>query len=489
LETIHFIDQTLRDAHQSLWGMRMRPREVLPVASLIDSVGFRVVDLAGWSHFVVRIREFGENPWESLDLISAAIPKSRLRAGSATSSIAVFNFTPRVLMELSIQLNVRHGIGSYWILDCLYNLDKMENLCRTTKEAGAEAVPAIMYSLSPVHTDEYFASKVRAMASWGCVDAICIEDASGVLTPDRVRTLIPALTLAADGIPLELHCHNNTGLAPACYMEGIRHGIRILHTATKSLANGPSLPATETMLDNVVRSGYSVDIDPSPLAEISDHFEWVALREGYPTGVLSDYHVFNYEHQLPGGMTGTLRNQLRKHGMEDRLAATLDEIIIVRKELGYPVMASPFSQFVGIQSLLNVTLGERYAAVPDETIMYLLGLFGEIPGSPDPDVVDKIMSSKRAQQLQSWTPPEPTLDEVRQRLGRSLSDEDLLLSALVEEDELKKMRGAGPVSTTFPNPVRDVVGLIKRLASDTDWQRVDIDDSGLSLTLARSRVH
>ena len=148
-----------------------------------------------------------------------------------SNCIAKFGLTPDSLMDLWIRTLAKHGIDSFWIYDCLYNMDKMERLCRTVADAGCEVVPAIMYGISPVHTDEWFAARVREYVSWGITDAIYFEDAAGILKPERAKTLMPALVEAAGGVPIEMQCHNTVGLAGYNYLIGVESGIRILHTA------------------------------------------------------------------------------------------------------------------------------------------------------------------------------------------------------------------------------------------------------------------
>ena len=195
---------------------------------------------------------------------------------------------------------------------------------------GGEVVPAIMYGLTDLHTDEFFADRAREMASWDGVKRIYIEDAPGVLTPERASTLLPALQEATPGVRLELHVHNTTGLAPLVYVEGIKAGIDLLHTCALSMANGPSLPSTEAMVEIVEELGHTHNLDKSQLQPVSDHFLREARRLGWETGVPNEYRMLPYRHQLPGGMTGTLKNQLNEYGMPEKFPEVVDEIVRVR---------------------------------------------------------------------------------------------------------------------------------------------------------------
>jgi oxaloacetate decarboxylase alpha subunit len=323
---------------------------------------------------------------------------------------------------------------------------------RTTAEAGAtEILPAIMFGISPLHTDEFFADKVRQMSTWDVTTAIYFEDAAGILTPERARTLVPAMLAAAGSLPLEMHCHNTTGLAPLTYIEGLAHGVRILHTASRPLANGPSLPSTEMMVQNLDSLGYGHNLDVAALEPIASHFERVGRQEGHPIGTPNEYSARVYQHQLPGGMTGTFKAQLAQYDMADRLPEVLEEIARVRDELGHPVSATPFSQIVGIQAVLNVvTPGERYQVTTDEVILYVLGHYGTPPAPIDEDVKDRVLSTPRGRQLLTWQRPDDTIEELRRAYGGPrLSDEELVRRYYAPLEDVEATRAAGPLKRDY----------------------------------------
>jgi pyruvate/oxaloacetate carboxyltransferase len=215
-------------------------------------------------------------------------------------------------------------------------------------------------------------------------------------------------------------------------------GFNTSHTAVSPLANGNSLPSIEHILRNAERLGFSSDIDMEALKAVSEHFSSIAHENDLPTGKLSEYDVFLYEHQLPGGMMGTLKNQLTELGMENRLDELLEEVARVRKDFGYPVMATPYSQIVGSQSVFNITSGKRYEIVPDEVIKYAAGAYGEPDGPMDQDVKDKILSSFKAKKFLNWKPPDISLKDLRREIGPGLSDEQLLLRLLNPDAEVKE---------------------------------------------------
>jgi oxaloacetate decarboxylase alpha subunit len=490
MSQIEFVDQTLRDGQQSLWGMRIRTGMAAAAAEDIDRTGFRTVDVTGSSMFECMMRYSREDPWQGLDMWRQWMPHSQLRAGTRSNCIAKFGLTPDSLMDLWVRTLVRHGIESFWVYDCLYNMDQMRRLCQAVHDAGAKVVPSVMYGISPVHTDDWFADRVREMASWGIADSIYVEDAPGILAPERGATLIPALVRAAGDIPIELHCHNTVGVAPLNYLTGLKSGVTIFHTASRPLANGPSLPSTEIMVENLRWLGYDHGLDVSRLDPVAGHFERVARQEGWPVGTPNEFSAFAYRHQLPGGMTGTLKAQLAQYGMQDRLTEVLEEVVRVREELGHPISATPFSQLMGIQAVLNIVTGDRYSVVPDEVIIYVLGHLGKPPAPINEGVRDRILGSPRGRDYLNWEPPQPSLKELREQYGgQHLSDEELLSRYLVPLDDVEATRAAGPPAPTYEfRDSVDAVRLVERVAAMRRPTYVHISRPDLRLTLRRHQA-
>jgi oxaloacetate decarboxylase alpha subunit len=252
-----------------------------------------------------------------------------------------------------------------------------------------------------------------------------------------------------------------------------------------TLANGPSMPSTEATLDNMRRLGHDVAVDDSRLPEVAEHFRAVAAAEGYATGAPAEFRLAVYHQQLPGGMTGTLRNQLRTYGMEDRLPAVLEEVEVVRAEMGYPVMATPFSQLVGSQAMLNVVNGERYGVIPDENLVYLAGHLGPPPGTVDPEVLDRAFGSQRGQFIRDNPPPQPTVAEIRREYGETLSDEELLLRYLMPGPDVDAMYAAGPVPQRLPADVSPHTAWVRDLVASTTARSLSAHSGNVSVTLRR----
>lgn len=478
---IDVIDQTLRDGPQSWWGMRLRRDMGLPIAGELDNTGFHTIDLVGSSIFEVLVRHCKEDPWEQLISLSKAMPKTTVRAGTRSNGIVTFGLTADSVMDLWVQRLCAHGIGSFWIYDGLFNTDKIGRLVKTVQAEGAQALPCILYADSPYHTDEYYAARTRELVALGA-DGIELEDAAGLLTPHRTRSLVAAIKGAAGELPVEIHFHSNTGLAPLNYLEGLLAGADRVHTASRPLAAGVSLPSTENTVANLHYAGFDVDLDESRFAAVEQHLLQVAEYEELPVGQPAEYSLFQYRHQLPGGMAGTFKAQLSERGMEQRFEEVLDEMSLVREELGYPVMATPFSQLVGTQAVLNVVTGSRYSVIPDEVMIYAHGFYGKPVAPIDQNVLDMIMSSSKAQSYQRWEPPQPSLDELRKRFGTSTSDDELILRLLVPESDIDVMRATPRRNRDFA-PTSSQVQFIRELVETSVGAYLHIEAADFSLTL------
>jgi oxaloacetate decarboxylase (Na+ extruding) subunit alpha len=486
---IEIVDQTLRDGQQSYWGMRMQAGQVLPVAAAIDSAGYRVVDLTGSSIFEVMVRFREENPWKGLDAIRAALPGSTLRAGTRTNGIVGMNVTPDSIVELWIQTLAKHGIESLWIFDCLHDAENMVRVAKVAREAGLAPSPQLNFSQSPVHTDDYYADVIDRMIAGGAAETIILGDEAGVLGPERARRWIRQSQerAAAGETPLEMHFHNRTAMANLNHIIGVEQGVTILHSAISTLANGVSMPSTEVTVDNLRRLGHEVDVDDSRFAEVAEHFGGLADDEGFQRGAPVEYSVAAIQQQFPGGMMGTLREQLKQVNMSERLPEVLEEAIRVREEMGWPIMATPFSQLVGIQALLNVVQGERYATIPDENLMYLAGWYGKPPGEVDPEVLDRAAATARGKQMMAaGQAPQPSLKEIRKEYGESLSDEELLLRSLIPGEDVENMYEAdNPIVPIRPLGAPAGLPWLRDLLANGEARGLSATRGGVSVTLRR----
>lgn len=481
---ISFLDETCRDGQQSLWGMRMQAGMAYPVLPIIDQTGYSTISLAGSSLFEVLCRYCQEDPWAGFDLMVSQIKKTPVRGGIRSNGSVTFGFTPEVLMDLWMARLCEHGVRSWWIYDVLFNIDKMARLAKLAKKWDCKVAGTMLFTLSPVHDDAFWADKADKLSAIAEIDSLLLYDTGGVLDRDRIKTLVPAIVAKARGKPIEMHSNNMLGQSAKAYCDAVEFGVSVLHTAARSMANGPSIPSIDIMVKNMEVLGHTHDIDVSKLPPVSDHFRKVAQAAGYLHDQHYEYDITSLHSQVPGGMMGTLRNQLIQQNMLDKLPEVLEEVGNVRRELGYPAMATPFAQLIGTVAVLNIVTGKRYGAVPDEVIQYAAGYYGEPPAPIDPNVMDRIQAAPRAKEIFNNPPPEPTLEELKKQHGTDDEDE-LILRALVPASDIERMRKAGPPMRDFPTLSSPELCQVQKLMQVANAPVVRLKTEMVDVTLRR----
>ena len=481
MKEIHFVDTTVRDGQLSLWALGMRTGAMLAIAKQMDRCGFESMEFFGFAGYIKMVREHKENPWDWMGLGARKFHRTRLRyhGGLATG----FEKIPRSVRLLMIERVVAHGITLTRSSDPWNDYEAAAAEIAALKQLGMDVVINIIYSVSPRHTDEYYAERARQAAAIKPY-RICFKDVGGLLTPDRTRTLIPLVQQNIGAVPLEFHGHCNNGLGPFNYLEAMKLGIETLHTAIPPLANGSSQPSIFNIAANARALSFNPVVNLQAIKPVERHFTYIARREGHPMGAQREYEHGQYLHQVPGGMISNLRYQLRSMGMEDRLQKTLEEAGRVRAEFGYPIMVTPLAQFVGSQAAINVITGERYKEVTDQSIQYALGHWGkEAPVVMDPNIKDKILDRPRANDWRKWSPPDLSLKEVRQKFGGSgVSDEELVLRVIAGEAAVKAMLAAG-APKEYVSADTPLIKLIGELSQRKDVTQVYIRKGDFTLRL------
>ncbi|MGA9422405.1 MAG: pyruvate carboxylase subunit B [Rhodanobacteraceae bacterium] len=466
-KNVRLIDVTLRDAHQCLWATRMTTAMMAETAPLLDRAGFEAIDLAGGAVFDVCVRYLREDPWERMRILSSWVKKTPLIVMTRGQSLFTFEFFPDDIVALTAERIFANGIRYHTPYDALNDMRNMEVPVRAGKKAGLYVDAGVVYTVSPVHTDEYYARKIKELVALGA-DAIFLKDPSGLLTPERAATLVPIAKAACGELPLQLHSHCLTGLAPYVAVQSVPFGVDVVHTATSTLANGASHPATETFVHNIARHGYETGIDLKLVERVAERLRYIAGREGKPLGQIVEHDSFHYEHQMPGGMISNLKSQLKTIGIEHKLPEILEEAARVRCDLGYPIIVSPFAQFVITQAVLNVMGKERYGTVPDEVRKYVLGHYGEIAGPIAPNIFDRISNGAEPVKARPGDLLEPGIKRIRRQRGPFQSDDDLLLAAFYSDSEYNALKAAGPIKTEYPLASTPLLTLIKEIALRPD---------------------
>lgn len=480
---IKIVETSLRDGHQSLWATRMRTEHILSMAEDFDQAGFEQVDLVAPIQFDVAVRYLKEDPWERVRLAHEHMPNTRLRALIRSRNIAAFDFLPDDIILAWVERLYANGFRVIGSFDGLNDMDNIVPGLIRAKELGASTFGAVSFSESPVHTDELFVRKAKELIERADVDAIMLKDAAGLLTPDRVRTLVPALKEVIGDRTLEVHTHSLTGLAPLVYLEAVELGADQIHTSVWPLATGNAQPSTQTLVRDLRALGYQVDVDLDRVNSISERLLEIADTEGKPVGAPVEYNGLHYMHQIPGGMLANFRSQLETAGLSDRYDDLLVEVARVRDELAYPIMITPFAQFVGVQAVMNVISGDRYSVVPNEIKKYALGYYGTLLADIDPDVLEKILANGSANiALEPPAVIPPMLEDLRAQHP----DEDidtLLLRAMFAGAQVDEMKAAVAAGGNPDNIAWPILDLIRTLAGASSSGRRELSAGDIRISI------
>jgi oxaloacetate decarboxylase (Na+ extruding) subunit alpha len=487
---VELLDVSIRDGNQSLWGATgLNTAKILQIAPVLDRVGFRALDYTSSTHMGVAVRTYREDPWERIRLTHAAMPNTPLQfIGTGFRFISWESVHPD-LMQLAYDRLVLNGISRFVVLDPMHDMDAVRRTAAMIRAAGAaEIIGALVYTISAVHDDRLYANLAGQMADTPQIDRVYIKDPSGLLTPERARTLIPAVREQLGGKALELHSHCTIGLAQRTYLAAADLGVKVLQVACGPLANGTSLPDAQRTVANLRALGHTVAVDDRLLSVVAEYFRRMASAEGLPTGAPLDFDASFLRHQIAGGVMTTTRRQLRELGLEDRFDAVVDEVGRVRAELGYPIMVTPFPQMVCSQALYNVIGRERWDTVSDQVIRYALGRFGRPTAPIDPQVAERILSRPRAKELAAEPPP-PSPAELRRAFGRGISDEELLLRATMPGEQVDAMRAAGPAKRHYNPDLAPVLRLLRELRTRPSVPDLVLEKDDFRLELHGDHSH
>ena len=332
MSDVRFIDTTVRDGNQSLWALNMRTDAMLAVAEHIDEAGFESAEFFVTVMFKKLVREQKEDAWDWFRLGTKRFRKTPLRLHGG---LKIIEKIPVCVFELMIKRIMDYGITLTRTSNSWNNYDEFDVEKTDLKKLGMDTVVNLIYSVSPRHTDEYYARKAREAAAINPV-RICFKDVGGLLTLERARTLIPIVLENIGDTPVEFHAHCNNGLAPLCYLEAVEMGMTTLHTGIPPLANGSAQPSIFNVARNLRAMGHNPLIDEEVLRPVTEKLRYIARRDNLPVGRVVEYDESQYTHQVPGGMISNFRHQLALIDMRDRLDAILEECVRVRKSGAIP---------------------------------------------------------------------------------------------------------------------------------------------------------
>ena len=425
-------DTILRDAHQSQAATRMRLEDMLPACDKLDKVGYYSLECWGGATFDTCLRFLNEDPWVRLRKLREAMPKTKLQMLLRGQNILGYKHYADDVVDEFVRLSITNGINIIRIFDALNDTRNMETAMKATKKHGGICEAAMSYTVSPVHSEDYFVELAIRLEKMGA-DTICIKDMANLLLPYQAYSLVKKLKQAVKA-PIHLHTHNTTGTGDMTYLKAIEAGVDIIDTALSPLGNGTAQPATEPMVATLKDTPYDTGLDIGLLSEIAVHFRGVAeklTKEGFLDPKVLKIDINTLLYQVPGGMLSNLISQLKQAGKSDKFYEVLEEVPRVRKEFGYPPLVTPTSQIVGTQAVMNVIAGERYKMNPKESQALMRGEYGRLPAPVDEEVRRKVIGDATVITCRPADLLKPELEEYKKQCAEYIQQpEDVLSYAL-----------------------------------------------------------
>lgn len=438
---LRIMETAIRDGQQSLIATRMPFSDMEPALALMDSVGYEAIECWGGATFDSCIRFLDEDPWERLRKFREAMPNTPLQMLLRGQNILGYRHYSDDVVDYFVKKSIENGIDRIRIFDALNDLRNVRTAVKSTKEYGAHAQVAMSYTIGEPYTPEYWKDLALRIQDMGA-DSICIKDMAGLMVPTAAEEMISMLKANVE-IPIQLHTHCTSGVAPITYYTAVKAGVDIIDTAISPFSGGTSQPATEVMVETFRGTEYDTGLDIGRLEKIAAHFQTVreaALKSGLMNTKVLGTDIKTLIYQVPGGMLSNLVSQLKDQNAEDKYLEVLQEVPRVRNDLGMPPLVTPSSQIIGTQAVLNVLMGERYKILSKETQEILKGKYGQTPMPMNPELLAKIDESERI----TCRPAdllEPELAKLEEELGEyKEQDEDVLTYALFGQVAMEYFR-------------------------------------------------
>jgi len=442
---VRLVDTTFRDAQQSLLGGYLRTEEIVPIAAQMDSIGFAAMEAFGGATFETQLR-IHQDPWEYVRKLNKATPNTPIQALiRGQNLVSKRNFADDVV-ELFIKHAARSGVDVFRVFDPLNDLRNMEASIAAALKAKKRVQGALSYAISPAHNLELWGSLAKGLVNMGCHE-IVIKDTSGLLSPQATWELVSALKHMVK-VPIDVHSHCSSGMAPMAYMAAVEAGAEVLDVAISPFAWGASQPAAESVVAALEGGEYDTGLDLNRMWDVQHEVEQLKLRHIEhlsPVADRIDASILRYH--MPGFMLEDIFHELDVRKASARRGEALDEANRVRKDLGYPPLVAPIRQMIATQAVHNVLGGERYATVTQELKDYLQGLYGRPPVPADHELRRLVLGREEPITIRPADLLEPQVERARQqvrKLGFEPTDDMVLIHLMFPNLAPDYARGPQP---------------------------------------------
>jgi oxaloacetate decarboxylase alpha subunit/pyruvate carboxylase subunit B len=438
-------DLSLRDGHQSLFATRGRTEDMIPVAEMMDDVGYWAMEVWGGATFDTMHRFLNEDPWERIRTLKRYIKKTPFSMLLRAQNLVGYRNYADDVAKAFVERTCENGMDIFRTFDALNDYRNFETVVPVIKEFGKHFQGCMCYTMTEprmggkVYNIDYFVDKAKALEKMGA-DSICVKDMAGLLAPYDAYNLIKALKAAVKP-PVHLHSHFTSGMSPMTHLKAIEAGVDIIDTCMSPYAYRTAHAAIEPLVMTLLGTNRDTGFDIRLLAKINEVFEKEILpkyRHLLDDTKMSIIDINVLLHQTPGGMLSNLVNQLREMDALDKIDQVYAELPRVRKELGQIPLVTPTSQIVGTQTVNNVLFddeNERYKMITGQVKDLCYGLYGKTAIPIDKEVQKKALKGyERGEKHIACRPAdvlEPELEKAKGEIGDLAVDlDDALIYAL-----------------------------------------------------------
>ena len=453
-------DVILRDAHQSILATRLRLDDMLPIAPLLDQVGFWSVESWGGATFDACIRYLGEDPWHRIRELKKAMPNTRQQMLLRGQNLLGYRHYADDVVEKFVERAAINGVDVFRVFDAMNDPRNLATALKAVKKQGKHAQGTISYTTSPVHTLEMWVDLAKQIEDMGA-DSVAIKDMAGILNPYTAFDLVTRLKETLE-IPIHMQCHATAGLSTAAIVKAVEAGIDNVDTAISSLSMTYGHSPTESVVAIFQGTERDTGLNLELLEQVAAYFREVRKKYAKFEGTLKGVDSRILVAQVPGGMLTNMESQLKEQGALDKFDLVLAEIPRVREDLGFIPLVTPTSQIVGTQAVINVLSGQRYKSITKETAGILKGEYGSAPAPFNKELQARVLDGA---DVITCRPADLLTDEmdkltaeltgIAQQKGIKLAaDEidDVLTYALFPQIGLKFLENRGNPAAFEPAP-------------------------------------
>jgi len=424
----------LRDAHQSILATRLRIEDMLPICDKIDQIGYWSVESWGGATFDACIRYLGEDPWERLRLLKAAMPNTPQQMLLRGQNLLGYRHYADDVVDKFVERAAINGVDVFRVFDAMNDMRNIEHSIKAVLRTDAHAQGTISYTTSPVHTIDVWVALGKQIEDMGA-HSICIKDMAGLLKPYDAFELVSRLKKSTK-IPIHMQCHATTGLSVPSIIKAAEAGIDNVDTAISSLSMTYGHSPTESIVASLEGTERDTGLDLIKLEEIAHYFRDIRKKYAQFEGSLKGVDGRILVSQVPGGMLTNMESQLREQGAADKFDEVMAEIPRVREDLGFIPLVTPTSQIVGTQAVLNVINGERYKTITKETAGVLKGEYGATPAPVNKELQAKVLNGAEPITCRPADLIEPEMDKLIADVQQKALAEGITLVDRIEEDAL-----------------------------------------------------